>query len=187
MNTYFPNTKIIQTEDEITIFSDDITILNFQFYLKNDRIYIKIEDLNKTHYYSGSDIINNLEKYLQENYSSWKISLKDASFIYLKNFKLDLAILYIMMYGESWYENKGYNNLKNNNFHIPDSKITFDYNICLRWKNINTLKLKIISRIIYILIKNRNVSSNILALFTDILNFVKRNIKYNRLLEKLSS
>jgi len=79
----------------------------------NGKYYIELKKINKNEKYSGSLILNTLEK-LFLNFQEIKyITLKDTSEIYIRNSKNDifqqsLSLIYIMSSGVTWFNKFGY-------------------------------------------------------------------------------
>ena len=144
----------------------------------NEKYYIELIKINKSKNYSGSLILNSLEK-LFLNFQEIKyITLKDTSEIYIRNsknniFQQSLSLIYIMSSGVTWFNKFGYYQetfgvdmilynkiIDRNFFDLIDSIISEKY--ILGNREINYLYINLLQTYKLIIIDSKIVSKKVI-------------------------
>lgn len=200
ISTFFPNTEVELINDEmIFIKSLDVFILEFSFYITSDMVEIKIENLNASPEYSGTNILFLTELFVKSYSRSYKIYFSDSSNLVKNGYKFSLSLLYILCNGKSWYNSKGFygknylkefeiwQSMRRVNAYI-NSEINFSPEILNFWKEkFNTdLKMETMKNIGKIILKEINeMPTNIESvMYQDILKEIKKIFPYSSFLIK---
>uniref|UniRef100_A0A6C0AFM7 Uncharacterized protein n=1 Tax=viral metagenome TaxID=1070528 RepID=A0A6C0AFM7_9ZZZZ len=108
---FFSEFKIVRKNNRISCIFDDILLLEFFIAYDDTDIYVRVSKLMKGKF-SGKELLNRLENLIQKVNRISMITLEDESKITWKtihgDYIISLNCLYILSYGQSWYNSLGY-------------------------------------------------------------------------------
>lgn len=105
LNSFFPDANI-QVNDDIYTITDNDKCIDFFIDTVDDNVFVGIKQLNKCRL-SGTKILELIELFANYINASY-ISLDDQSAIVVDETEINFALLYILSYGESWYNKNKY-------------------------------------------------------------------------------
>ena len=119
INRYFPNAEIDVVDEKynVTVKCVEYTDTEIEFTILTDEIYLS--SLYKCNYKSGTENLNNIIN-IAKDLGSLQVSLVDASALYyggdpnITNCDISLSTIYILLYGQSWYNKFGFKSVNYN-------------------------------------------------------------------------